>query len=82
MEAGADTGIGWAHLRWYALDRAGHLACYVRLATQHIGSRPESVRRLAMEMPVEPFSVERFARQLITVAETLTGEAVLSIVVA
>ena len=55
MEAGADTGIGWASLRWYTVNRPGHLACHVRLATQNIGSRPESVRRLALEVPGEPF---------------------------
>jgi hypothetical protein len=82
LEAGADTGIGWAHLRWYPIDRAGHLACHVRLATQAIRDRPEVVRRLALEVPVEAFSVERFARQLLAVSETLTGEAVLSLVTA
>jgi hypothetical protein len=80
VEAGADTGIGWAHLRWYEVDRAGHLACHVRLASRDFEKRPPSVRRLALEVPVEPFSVELFARQLIKMVETLTGEAVLSIV--
>ena len=31
LEAGADTGIGWLSLRWYVIDRAGHLACHVRI---------------------------------------------------
>jgi hypothetical protein len=41
LDAGADTGIGWLQLRWYPVDRAGHLACHVKLATRSIGGRPE-----------------------------------------
>jgi hypothetical protein len=77
LDAGADTGIGWIQLRWYPVDRAGHLACHVKLATGAIGGRPEEVRRLSLEMPTEMASVERFARQLIALAETLAGEAVM-----
>ena len=39
--------------------------------------RPEEVWRLSLEIPTETASVERFARQLTAVAETLTGEATL-----
>lgn len=78
LEAGADTGIGWLSLRWYTIDRAGHLACYVQIATAAGSNRPESLRRLSLEFLTEPALVERFARQLISVAETLTGEAVLA----
>ena len=78
LDAGADTGIGWFQLRCYAVDRAGHLACHVNLATSAIGDRPEEVWRLSLEIPTETASVERFARQLIAVAETLTGEATLT----
>jgi hypothetical protein len=77
LEAGADTGIGWLSLRWYAIDRAGHLACHVRIATRAETSRPESVRRLCLEFSTEPSQVERFARQLASLAESLAGEAVL-----
>src|SRR4051794_18637122 len=56
LELGADTGIGWVHLRWYAVDLAGHLACHVRLATRAVGVRPEAVRRLALEIFVEASS--------------------------
>jgi hypothetical protein len=78
LNAGADTGIGWLQLRWYPVDRAGHLACHVHLARQATRDRSESAWRLSLEMPTEPASVERFARRLIAVAETLTGEAVLA----
>ncbi len=78
LDAGADTGIGWFQLRCYAVDRAGHLACHVNLATSATGDRPEQVWRLSLEIPTETASVERFARQLIAVAETLTGEATLA----
>jgi hypothetical protein len=78
LEAGADTGVGWLSLRWYTIDRAGHLACHVQIATTAESSRPEGVRRLSLEFLTEPALVERFARQLISVAESLTGEAVLA----
>ena len=39
--------------------------------------RPEGVRRLALEFPTELGLVERFARELASVAESLIGEAVL-----
>ncbi len=78
LDAGSDTGIGWFQLRFYPVDRAGHLASHVNLATSAIGGRPEGVWRLSLEIATETASVERFARQLIAVAETLTGEAVLA----
>jgi hypothetical protein len=77
LEAGADTGIGWLSLRWYAIDQAGHLACHVRMATRCDSNRPESERRLSLEFVTEPSMVERFARQLASLSELLTGEAVL-----
>jgi hypothetical protein len=78
LHAGADTGIGWFQLCCYPVDRAGHLACHVNLATKALGGRSEEVWRLSLEIPTETASVERFARQLVAVAETLTGEAVLA----
>lgn len=77
LEAGADTGIGWLSVRWYAIDRAGHLACHIQIATREESSRPEGVRRLALEFLTEPGLVERFARQLISVAGSLKGEAIM-----
>jgi hypothetical protein len=78
LEAGADTGIGWLRLRWYRVDRAGHLFCHVQMATPATSGRPEGVRRLTLEFSTEPTLVERFARHLVSLAESLTGEAVLT----
>lgn len=78
FEIGSESGGGWLSLRFYTVNRAGHLACHVRLATKAESNRPEGVRRLTLEFPTEPALVERFARQLAAVAETLTGEAVLA----
>ena len=78
LEAGADTGIGWLHLRWYTTDRAGHIACHVQIAMEEETGRPEGVRRLALEFLTEPGLIERFAIQLAALAESLTGEAVLT----
>jgi hypothetical protein len=77
LEAGSDTGIGWVSLRWRTIDRSGHLVCHVRFATAEESDRPEGVRRLALQFPTELGLVERFARQLMSIAESLTGEAVL-----
>jgi hypothetical protein len=78
LEAGSDTGIGWASLRWYMIDRSGHLVCHVQLATASASDRPEGIHRLALEFPTELGLVERFARQLASVAEARSGEAVLA----
>lgn len=79
LDAGADTGIGWICLRWYTVDLAGHLACHAQLVTSPARDRPESARRLALEFPIEAFALEQFAQQLVAVAESLSGEAVLPI---
>ncbi len=53
--AGADTGIGLIGLRFYRVDRAGHIACHVRLATGRLSTkhRPEEVFRLSIEVQAE-----------------------------
>src|SRR5204862_5257804 len=76
LEAGSDTGIGWVSLRWYTIDRSGHLVCHVRIATAEEGGWPEGVRRLALEFPTELGLVERVARQLASVAASRPGDAV------
>src|SRR5262245_27833272 len=50
--AGADSGIGFIALRFYRIDRAGHIACHVRLATGELPNdcRPEEVFRLSIEL--------------------------------
>ncbi|MEX2119049.1 MAG: hypothetical protein WD847_05500 [Pirellulales bacterium] len=79
--AGADNGIGLISLRFYRIDRAGHIACHARLAsggapTHH---RPEQVSRLAVEVGAEARSVGQFAGQLAEVARTQIGRASLAI---
>jgi len=81
LEAGAETGIGLIGLRFYRIDRAGHIACHARLArggvpTEH---RPEQVSRLAVEFGAEAWAVEQFARQLAEIARTQAGRASLAI---
>jgi hypothetical protein len=79
IEAGADTGIGWLKLAFYTIDRAGHVACSVTLATdQHSsGARPADIWRMAIEIRTELGLVENFARACRTLAKQLDGEAVL-----
>lgn len=79
LEWGADTGIGWACLRFYSVDAAGHLVCHVRLATnaRHAHARDEEVWRLAIEIPTEPGLVERFAADLNYLIREMSSEAVL-----
>jgi hypothetical protein len=77
-EAGADTGIGWLHLRFYLTDKVGHVNCRVELATRsYVERRPEAVWRLAVEIPTELGLIDRFARQLASLAETFKGVAIL-----
>src|SRR5207237_2370778 len=60
IEAGADTGIGWLKLSFYTIDRAGHVACSVTLATglQPRDARPAETWRMAIEIRTEPGLVE------------------------
>ena len=77
LEAGADTGIGWVRLRFYPIDMAGHLVCHVQLATAgSMGGRPEEVWRMSLEIRTEPGLVERYARQLAGIVDSV-GEEVL-----
>jgi hypothetical protein len=77
-EEGDDTGTGLIALRFYTIDRFGHVGCQVRLAsvtpTEH---RPEQVWRFAAEVSTEPGLVVAFAGQLKRVARELHGQAIL-----
>jgi hypothetical protein len=77
IEAGADTGIGWMVLKFYTVDRAGHVRCAVSLATggQPRDARPESTWRFGTEMPTELGLVERFARECIALSTDFSQEA-------
>lgn len=78
LVAGADTGIGYAHLRFYTIDLAGHVMCHIQSATQgSTGGREEEISRMSLEMPTEPSLVNRFAAHLGTIIETVGEEALL-----
>ncbi|MCA9285736.1 MAG: hypothetical protein KDA22_10995 [Phycisphaerales bacterium] len=79
IEFGADTRIGWTCLRFYPIDKAGHVVCQLRLASGHVPSdgRDEEVSRVSIEMHTEPGLIQRFIAELRHLAESLEGEAVL-----
>ena len=81
IAAGADTGIGLIGLRFYRFDRAGHIACHVRLASGQLRSnhRPEQVFRLSIEVWAEAWAVERFAMQIGQLVQTKAGRALLTL---
>jgi hypothetical protein len=79
--AGADNGIGLIALRFYRIDRAGHIVCHVRLASGGLPThcRPEQVSRFAVEVGAEAWAVHQFARQLAELSRTQSGQAVLAV---
>jgi hypothetical protein len=79
--AGADNGIGLIGVRFYRIDRAGHIACHARLASGDVRTdhRPEQVSRLAIEFGAEAWGVGKFAAQLAEMARTQSGRASLAI---
>jgi hypothetical protein len=81
FEAGADNGIGQIALRFYRIDRSGHIAGHAQLASGHVPTdhRPEQVSRLAVEFGAEAWAIAQFARQLTELARTQTGRATLAI---
>lgn len=79
FEAGADNGIGFIGLRFYRIDRSGHIAGYARLASAPKGNRTEQVSRLAVEFGAETWAIIQFARQLEELAQTKKGRATLAI---
>ena len=83
FEAGADNGIGLISIRFYRIDRAGHIAGHARLALGRVSTnhRPEQVARLAVEFGAESWAIVQFAGQLAELARTQTGRASLAIAV-
>ena len=81
FEAGADTGIGLIALRFYRVDRSGHIACHARLVSGDLPTdhRPEQVSRLSVEVGVEAWSVVLFAQQLAELARAGAGRASVAI---
>jgi hypothetical protein len=79
FSAGDDNGIGLIGMRFYRIDRSGHVALYIRLATGHMPPRPEQVSRLWMEVRAETWGVSQFAKQLAELARAQSGRASLVI---
>jgi len=78
FQVGEENGIGMIALWFYTTDRARHIACQVRLASQTATEhRPEEVSKLALEASTEPAAVARFMRGLLTIAGKHSGQAVL-----
>ena len=78
---GADSGIGLIALRFYRIDRAGHIVCHARLASGRVPTdhRPEQVAQLAVEVGAEAEAVARFGRQLEELARVCSGRACLAV---
>src|SRR4051812_11515565 len=66
FQAGEDNGIGMIALPFYTIDKARHVACHVRLASQTATEhRPEEVSTLALEARTQPAAIARFARGML-----------------
>jgi hypothetical protein len=76
---GKDNGIGFIAMRFYRIDRAGHIALHIRLATGHMPPRSEQVSRLALEVSAEARGVGQFAQQLRNLGGANSGRACLAI---
>ena len=81
FEVGADNGIGFIGLRFYRIDRSGHIGGHARLASGHVPTvhRSKEISRLAVEFRAETWGIIKFARQLAVLAETKNGRATLAI---
>jgi hypothetical protein len=81
FEAGADNGVGRIAVRFYRIDRSGHIAGHAQLASGRVPTdhRPEQVSRLAVEFGAETSAVAQFARQLAELGRTQKGRASLAI---
>ena len=81
FEAGAESGYGLISLQFFRIDRAGHVACFARLASSSAESehRPEHMSKLAVEFRVETWGVIQFSEQLARLGRTQSGQANLRI---
>jgi hypothetical protein len=79
FESGLSDGSKACDLRAYTIDRAGHMAVHIRMATDQLTARPRSIARLELEMLVEAWSLSKFADQLRRMARTKAGEAFLAV---
>ena len=79
FESGLGDGSKACDLCAYTIDKACHLAVHVKMATDKLTARPQSIARLELEMLVEAWALSQFAEQLRTIAITETGEAFLAV---
>jgi hypothetical protein len=79
FESGLSDGSKACHLRAYSIDKAGHMAIHIKIATDKRTARPQSVARLELEMLVEAWSLSQFAEQLSRVARNRAGKAFLAV---
>jgi hypothetical protein len=77
FQSGLGDGSKACDLHAYTIDGARHMAVHVRMATDKLTRRPQSVARLEVEVLVEAWSLSQFAEQLRRMARTKTGEAFL-----
>ena len=77
FDSGLEDGSKSISLRAYPIDRSGHLAIHLRMATDNHANRPEGVWRVELEMRVESSPLSRFASGLRSVAESREGFAFL-----
>lgn len=79
MEAGADTGTGWIVLDFYVIDAAGHAKCAVTLKTERVlrHGGVEEPWCFAIELNVEPWSVENFGRDCLALSRDFSRKATL-----
>ncbi len=78
FESGLHDGSKACDLRAYTIDKAGHMAVHIRMATDKLTARPQSIARLELEMLVETWSLSQFAEQLRQIAGNRAGEAFLA----
>ena len=78
LDAGT-SGMGQIGLRFYLIDRSGHIAGHVQLASRPIHDRPEQVSSLAVEFSAENWALSVFAKQLEELAKKRNGRASMEI---
>lgn len=74
IKAFEDTGDGGMTLRWRVADKAGHLACHVRISDCPHGTWDEMGRLLNEEILTHPAQADRFARHLRSLANRFVGK--------
>jgi predicted glycoside hydrolase/deacetylase ChbG (UPF0249 family) len=79
LDIGGVNGVnGWACLRFYIIDKSGHVTCHLQLASMVLDEpQEEDTWRLSLEMRTEPALIDSFVQELESMAADRAGEAVL-----